>query len=165
MGESTMIAIALVLMGVSVFVSIIPFVPGPLLVWAIGLVFGILNDFERVTYLAFGVMTVLMIAGSTSDYWLPALGFKMKGGSFLTTLGSVGGGIVGTFVVPVPLFGTVIGMVIGALGVELMRAGDWRRALNAGRTSFELYLIGVAFEVTVSLAIAAVFVASIWLTG
>jgi len=165
MAESTMIVVALVLMGASVLVSLIPFVPGPLLVWAVGLVFAILNDFERVTYFAFGVMTVLMVAGSTSDYWLPALGFKMKGGSFLTTLGSVGGGIVGTFVIPVPLFGTVIGMVLGALGVELMRAGDWRRAVDAGRTSFELYLIGVAFEVTVSLAIAAVFVASIWLTG
>lgn len=165
MSESVMIAVALVLMGISVFVSIIPFVPGPLLVWAIGLVFAILNDFERVTYLAFGVMTVIMIAGATSDYWMQALGFKMKGGSCLTTLGSIGGGIVGTFVIPVPLFGTVIGMVLGALGVELMRAGDWRRAVAAGRTSFELYLIGVAFEITASLAIAAVFVISIWLTG
>lgn len=165
MSESAMIAVALVLMGISVLVSIIPFVPGPLLVWAVGLVFAILNDFERVTYLAFGVMTVIMIAGSTSDYWMQALGFKMKGGSCVTTLGSIGGGILGTFVIPVPLFGTVIGMVLGALGVELVRVGDWRSAIGAGRTSFELYLIGVAFEVTASLAIAAVFVVSVWLTG
>ncbi|NLE52444.1 MAG: DUF456 domain-containing protein [Chloroflexi bacterium] len=165
MSESVMIVVALVLMGVSVLVSVIPFVPGPLLVWAVGLVFAILNDFERVTYLAFGVMTVIMIAGSTSDYWMQALGFKMKGGSCLTTLGSIGGGIVGTFAIPVPLFGTVIGMVLGALAVELMRVGDWRSAVAAGRTSFELYLIGVAFEITASLLIGAVFALSIWLTG
>ncbi len=165
MSESAMIVVALVLMGLSLLVSIVPFVPGPLLVWAVGLVFALLNDFQRVTYLAFGVMTVLMIAGSTSDYWMQALGFKIKGGSCLTTLGSISGGIVGTFFIPIPLFGTVIGMVLGALAVEMMRVGDWRAALGAGRTTFELYLIGVAFELTTSLAIAAVFAISVWQTG
>jgi len=165
MSESVMIVVALALMGVSVLVSIVPFVPGPLLVWTVALVFALLNDFERVTYLAFGVMTVLMVAGSTSDYWMQALGFKMKGGSCLTTLGSLGGGILGTFFIPVPLFGTVIGMVLGALAVEMVRVGDVRSALGAGRTTFELYLIGVAFELTTSLVIAAIFVLSIWMTG
>lgn len=165
MSESVMIVVALALMGVSVLVSIVPFVPGPLLVWAVALVFALLNDFERVTYLAFGVMTVLMVAGSTSDYWMQALGFKMKGGSCLTTLGSLGGGLIGTFFIPVPLFGTVIGMVLGALAVEMVRVGDVRSALGAGRTTFELYLIGVAFELTTSLVIAAIFVLSIWMTG
>ncbi len=165
MSESLLITAALVLMGISVFVSVVPFVPGPLLVWAVGFGFALLNDFERLTYLAFGVMTVLMLIGSTSDYWLPTLGFKIKGGSCLTSLGSIAGGIVGTFFIPVPLFGTVIGMVLGALAVELMRAGDLRSALGAGRTTFELYLIGVAFEFTTSLIIAAVFVLSLWQTG
>lgn len=165
MSESVMIVVALALMGVSVLVSIVPFVPGPLLVWTVALVFALLNDFERVTYLAFGVMTVLMVAGSTSDYWMQALGFKMKGGSCLTTLGSLGGGLIGTFFIPVPLFGTVIGMVLGALAVEMVRVGDVRSALGAGRTTFELYLIGVAFELTTSLVIAAIFVLSIWMTG
>jgi uncharacterized protein YqgC (DUF456 family) len=165
MSESVLIVIAFVMMGISLVVSIVPFVPGPLLVWAIGLVFALLNDFERVTYLAFGIMTVIMIAGSTSDYWLQALGFRMKGGSCLTTLGSISGGILGTFFLPIPLFGTVVGMVLGALAVELMRVGDLRSALAAGRTSLELYLIGVAFELTASAAIVIVFALSLWATG
>lgn len=165
MSESVMILVAFVMMGISLLVSIVPFVPGPLLIWAVGLVFAILNDFERVTYLAFGIMTVIMIAGATSDYWLQALGFRMKGGSCLTTLGSIGGGILGTFFLPIPLFGTVVGMVLGALAVELMRVGDMRSALEAGRTSLELYLIGVAFELTAGVAIVIVFAVSLWATG
>jgi hypothetical protein len=56
-------------------------------------------------------------------------------------------------------------MVLGALAVELMRVGDMRSALEAGRTSLELYLIGVAFELTASVAIVIVFAISLWATG
>jgi uncharacterized protein YqgC (DUF456 family) len=163
--DSVLMVVALILMGIGVFLSLVPLFPGPLIVWGIGTLFAFLNEFERVTYLAVGLMTVLMVIGSTAEFWMPAFGVKTQGGSCLTSLGSVGGGIIGTFVIPIPLLGTIIGAVLGALLVEMMRVGELKDALTAGRRAFELYLLSMVVEFAASGAILVVFVISLWLTG
>lgn len=163
--DTVLMIIALVLMVIGVFLSLIPLIPGPLIVWGIGTLFAFLNDFERVTYLSVGLMTLLMVIGSTAEFWMPAFGLKAQGGSCLTSLGSLGGGIIGTFVIPIPILGSVIGAVVGALLVEMMRVGELKGALTAGRRAFELYLLSMVVEVTASGAILVVFVVSLRITG
>ncbi len=162
--ESALIILALVLMLLGLLFSFIPFIPGPLVVWGVGIVCAALTDFDRVTLLAAALMTALMIAGSTSDLWLPPLGMQMQGGSCLTSLGSVAGGLLGTFVIPIPLVGTVAGMVIGALLVEFMRVGEVGPAMQAGRAAFKFYLWGIVVEFTASVGILLVFAISVWIT-
>jgi uncharacterized protein YqgC (DUF456 family) len=157
--------VALVLMVISLFLSLIPLIPGPLLVWGIGTLFAFLNEFERVTYLAVGLMTLLMVLGSTAEFWLPVFGLKTQGGSCLTSLGSLGGGIIGTFLIPIPILGTAIGAVVGALLVEMLRVGELRGALSAGKRAFELYLLSMVVEFAASGAILVVFIVSLWVTG
>lgn len=164
MSETVLMAVALVLMGGAVLLSIVPFLPGPLLVWAIGVIFAVLDGFDRVTYLSVALMTLVMVAGSTTEFWTPALGFKSEGGSCLATVGSIAGGIIGTVLIPIPFLGTLAGMVLGALLFEFMRIGQWREAIDAGRLALKFYLIGAIFEVAASLLILAIFAASLWLT-
>lgn len=164
LADSVLIAAAIGLMALSILLTVLPFVPGPLLVWSIGAIFAILDGFERVTYPALAIMTALMIAGSTSEIWMQFFGVRMEGSSCLSTIGSLVGGLAGTFVIPVPILGTVLGMVIGALAFELLRAGELDRALKAGHNTFKLYLVSFAVEFAASVAILAVFVASLWLT-
>lgn len=163
--ESVLIVIALVLMILSLPVSVIPFVSGPLLQWVIALIFGLLTGFDRLTIPIFALMTGVMAAGATSDLWLPVVGIRVQGGSCLTSIGSLFGALAGTFLLPIPIFGTVIGLVGGALLVELMRLGELRAAMQAGRVAFQLYLVGIMVEFAMSVAILLLFVASLLLTG
>lgn len=162
--ETALIIIALVLMVIGVFLTLMPFLPGPILVWGVGFVTALLTGFDRVPLLAVVAMTGFMVVGSTSELWMQAFGLRMEGSSCLSTLGSILGGIIGTFAIPIPLIGTVAGMVIGALAFELMRQGQLDPALRAGKNAFKVYLLSTAAEFTASVAILLVFAASVWLT-
>lgn len=163
--DSLLIPLAVLGMGITLALSFVPFVPGTAIIWAIGTVFAVLTNFERATPAAILIMTVLMVVGSTSEIWMPVLGIRSKGLSCLSTVGSVIGSIVGTFLIPIPLVGTIIGAIAGALLVELARGRQVRRAMQAGRSVFQLYLIGIVVQFVTGLVMFAVFLVSLWTTG
>ncbi|MCL4877800.1 MAG: DUF456 family protein [Anaerolineae bacterium] len=163
--EDVSIIVAAIFMIVGMFLAFIPFVPGPALVWCIGFAYAIITDFDRVTVLAVIVMTLFMIVGASSDLWLRALGMKARGTSCWGTMGSFAGGILGTFFIPIPILGTMIGLIAGALLVEFMRLGELKPAWTAGRSALEIYVLGKLVEFSMSAAIVAVFAVSAWQTA
>jgi len=163
--ESLLLIISLIAMVVSMFASIIPFLPGPIFVWGIGLAAAFLTGFTRITPFAAILMSLLMIAGSTTPYWLPFIGVKGDGLSCLGAVGSVVGGLLGTFLIPIPILGTIIGTVGGALLVEFIHIGETQRAIRAGRVAFKMYLVGMIVDFSFSLSIILVFVISAWSTS
>lgn len=163
--ESILLIISLIAMVVVMFASIIPFMPGPIFVWGIGLAAAFLTSFERVTPLAAILMTLLMVGGSTTPYWLPFIGIKGDGLSCLAAVGSIIGGLLGTFLIPIPILGTIIGTVGGALLVEFIHIGETQRAIRAGRVAFRMYLVGMLVDFAFSLSIILVFIISVWSTG
>jgi uncharacterized protein len=163
--ESVLLVISLIAMIAVTIASILPFIPGPIFVWGIGLAAAFLTNFTRITPLASILMTLLMIAGSTTPYWLPFFGMRGEGISCLTSIGSIVGGLVGTFVIPIPILGTILGSIAGALIVEFMRIGEIQRAMRAGGVAFKMYLIGAFIDFAFCLSIIAVFVISAWSTG
>lgn len=72
---------------------------------------------------------------------------------------------MGTFLIPIPILGTFIGYVLGALLFELARLRELRRAFQAGRSAFKTYLVNYVVQMVISFAIFAVFVGSLWITG
>ncbi len=163
--ESLLLIISLIAMVVVMFASIIPFLPGPVFVWGIGLAAAFLTHFERITPLSALLMTLIMISGSTTPYWLPLFGMRGEGISCLTSIGSIVGGLVGTFVIPIPILGTILGIVGGALLVEFIHIGETQRAIHAGRIAFKMYLIGLLVDFAFSFGIILVFIFSVWSTG
>jgi uncharacterized protein len=162
--ETALIITALILMIIGLLLTLVPFVPGPILLWGVGMVTAILTGFDRVPLLAVLAMTGLMLVGSTAEIWMQFFGLRMEGSSCVSTLGGMIGGIVGTFMIPIPLVGTVIGMVLGALAFEFMRQGELELAIRAGQNAFQLYLLSVAAEFTASVGIFFVFALSVWVT-
>lgn len=154
--------VALALMLVAMVAAFVPFVPGPVLVWAVGIIYAVLTGFEQVTYLAAAVMTVFMVLGTTSDLWLQYVGVRTGGGSCLSAAGGLIGGVLGTLFIPVPLLGTLIGTVLGAAVMEGLRLREVQGAVDAGSTAFKMYLLGVAVEFASSVAIIVVYVLSVW---
>lgn len=165
MGESLLIVIAMVLMVISLIVSIVPFVPGPLLLWLVALGFGFVEGFDRLPPALMIAITVLMFLGVTTEFWTPLLGMRSQGASCWSTIGTIVGAIAGTFLIPIPLCGTLIGAVGGALIFELLRVGDLQRALRASQTAIEMMVLSMVVEFIISLMIFATFVISLMITG
>jgi uncharacterized protein len=164
-GGIPLLGLVIAVMLMLLAVSIIPNVPGPLLIWLVGSIYAISDGFDRITLLALLIMSIFTLIGSTSDIWLLYFGVQNRGGSCWGILGSIVGGILGTFFIPIPLFGSLIGALIGALAVELMRSRELYAAMRAGRGVVESYIYGVIVEFCMSLCIIVTFVASAWITA
>ena len=162
--EETGINLVVIIMTVGVFLSAIPFVPGPVLVWALGASYAFLDGFDRITPAATVIMSIFMIASITSDFWLTPLGVKAQGGSCLSAVGTAVGGLIGTFAIPIPVVGTLVGGVAGAGLVEMVRIRNVHIALRASRAAFMMFIVGMIVEVGLSALILVVFVISAWST-
>lgn len=165
MAESLIIGLTLVTMIGVLLVALLPFVPGPLLMWLVALIFGLIDQFDRLPLLIFAVMTAFMLLGMTTDIWLTWLGIKSSGASCWSGVGTILGGIIGTFFIPVPLCGTFIGATVGALGFELLRARSLREAMIASQAAATTFVYGFLFEIVATVVIFLLFLVSLYLTG
>jgi uncharacterized protein YqgC (DUF456 family) len=157
--QSILQLFTIVAMIVVVLASIIPFVPGAILTWALAMVYSLSSGLVSTPVII--VMTLLMVAGATGDYWLPIIGVRGQGLSCLGAIGSFVGGIAGTLLIPIPILGTIAGSIAGAMLVEFGRIRQLRHALQAGRTTIKLYILGALVQFSISLAILLVFSVSL----
>ncbi|MCC6804123.1 MAG: DUF456 domain-containing protein [Anaerolineae bacterium] len=159
--ESGLAILASILMVGALLISVLPFVPGPLLLWGISIGFGLLTNFQQLTVLSAVIITLLMIAGTTKDIWLPLLGMRTQGASCSSAFGVIVGGMVGTFTIPIPVIGTLIGAIVGAILMELLRLGDVQKAIQAGGFAFRTFVLGMLTELGFNLMIVATFFVSL----
>ena len=164
LAESGLTILAAVLMVITLIASLVPVLPGPFLLWAISIAYGILTGFQHLTVAAAVAITVLMLIGTLKDFWMPLLGMKTQGASCSTVFGMIVGGLIGTFAIPVPVIGTLIGAVAGAALLELLHLGDTQKALQAGGFALRSFVLGMLTELGFNLLIVAVFFGSLLLT-
>jgi uncharacterized protein len=154
-----------ILMIGALVLSFIPILPGTVIVWLAAMAFGIVNQWTRFTPAAGVITTAIMIFSVSSDFWLPALGVKTGGLTCLGAVGSLIGGLVGTFLIPLPICGTLIGAVVGALLAELIHFRQLSKAMQAGQSAAKLFVIGYIVETVSSIAVFVVYVVSLATTG
>jgi hypothetical protein len=159
------VPVTLVLMIIGVFLSLVPILPGSLVVWGIALAAALLDNFQRISPAAFVVMTIIMVISQLSDFWLPLFGVRSGGLSCAASIGSIVGGMVGTFIIPVPLLGTLIGAIVGALAVDYLQRQNVDTAVTAGKEAARLFAIGYAVRFISSLMIFIVFIISLVTQG
>ena len=159
--QSALTVVTLVAMVITFFVALIPFIPGPAILWALSLLYAILTNFNEVTWVSMILITMLMLLASTSGFWLPLLG--MNGGemSCSSVIGTIVGGLAGSFLIPVPILGTLIGAVGGAIVLEVLRDRDRGSAMQAGVFALDTFFKGLFIEAALNLAIIGVFFASV----
>lgn len=162
--ESGLTVIAGILMVIALFASLLPFLPGPFMLWLISIVYGILTGFQHLTVLSAIVITALMLIATTKDIWMPIVGMKTYGVSCSAAFGIFLGGTIGTFAIPIPILGTLIGAIVGAVMLELLNFGDMQKALQAGGYAFKSFILGMATEFGFNILIVAVFFASLFVT-
>jgi len=122
-----------------------------ILVWAV-------VEHTTASWVTLAIVTVVVAAATTVKYLWPVR--RMRRAEVPTSALLVGGllGVAGFFVIPV--FGLVIGFVLGVYLAELTRKRDYRRAW----TSTVHAVKGVALSMGVELA-GALVAAVVWLFG
>jgi uncharacterized protein YqgC (DUF456 family) len=136
---------------------VVPLLPGMLLVYGAILVWSVIEH-TVASWVTLGIVTVVVGATTAVKYLWPVR--RMRRAEVPTTALLVGGllGIVGFFVVPV--FGLVIGFILGVYLTELLRRQDLRRAWASTVHAVK----GVALSMGVEFA-GALAAAVIWLVA
>jgi uncharacterized protein YqgC (DUF456 family) len=112
--------------------TILPFIPGLLIIWLAALFYaGVVVGFDVFSAWIFVLITLVGLVAGTSNLWLAALGAKTTGASWRTLVVGFIGAVAGTFLLPIPLVGTIVGYIAGLVLSEYVRLGQWRPAIKA----------------------------------
>jgi uncharacterized protein len=149
------IALPLVLVGV--VGTIMPALPGPILVFAGLLVAAWADGFSRVGIFTLTLLGILTIAAYVVDVMLTAMGVQRLGATRYAMAGAALGMLVGLFF---GLPGLVVGPFAGALAAEYIAMRDLRGATRAGLGAWLGLLVGTAAKLGIVFAMLGIFVAA-----
>jgi hypothetical protein len=122
--------IVAILSTVGVLGTLVPAVPGTPLILLGALIYGFTSNFAVYGWGFIGILVLLSILAEGLDYLASVLGAKYFGASRFGVIGAIGGGILATiFLGPI---GLVIGPLLGAIIVELLRGKKFEEALKVG---------------------------------
>lgn len=140
--------------------SIIPSLPGPPLVFAGGLLYGICTGFSEVGWLTLLVLGVLAALSQILDYLASAYGAKKFGGSKWGMWGSILGGLLGAVLFSIP--GLIIGLLAGAFLLEWWKGKKEALAsLKISGGSLLGFLGGTLMKLICSLMMVGIFLADV----
>ena len=138
--------------------TVLPALPGTILILA-GVVLGAwLGDFQRVGPWSLAIVTVLALLAWVTDYLSTVLGAKKAGASGLAVLGAALGTIAGVFT---GLVGLLFMPLVGAAVGELIARGDVIQAGRVGVATWVGMLIGTLFKLVLSFMMIGIFVAAL----
>ncbi|MFH1039431.1 MAG: DUF456 domain-containing protein [PVC group bacterium] len=140
--------------------SIIPGIPGPPLVFAGALFYGLVTDFREAGWIVLSVLGLLAALSQILDYLASAYGAKKFGGSSWGIWGSILGGLIGFIVFTIP--GMIAGLFAGAVLMELWKGKkETGAALKVGGGSLLGFLGGTLMKAIVSLLMIGLFAAAL----
>jgi uncharacterized protein YqgC (DUF456 family) len=140
--------------------SVLPFMPGTLLILAGAFIYALATDFATL-----GTSRLLILAALTAlaygvDYVAGAFGVKRLGGSRWAMLGAVAGSVIGIFFGPV---GLILGSITGAVVVELVRTREVEASLRSGFGSVLGMIVGTAAKLSLAVIMVGLFSWWTWL--
>ncbi len=149
-------AIALIVIGVAG--TVVPALPGAILVFAGIALAAWIDDFERIRPWVLALLGVLTVMAWIVDYVAAAAGAKRVGASRLAIVGALIGTLAGIFT---GLWGLLFMPLAGAAIGEYVAQRDARRAGKVGLATWLGLLVGSAAKVAIVLAMVGIFVAAL----
>lgn len=149
-----LIILGIILLVTGIVGCIIPFLPGPPLVYAslILLQLSTLKPFEPQFLIVWAVLTSAVLL---ADYFIPIWGTKKFGGTKGGTWGATIGLFIGMFVFPP--FGIILGPFVGAFIGEMLNNQDTTKALKSAIGSFIGFVTGTLMKLGISAVMAFYF--------
>jgi len=151
--EAVFWAMALILMLLGVAGTVLPGLPGPVLVFGGVLLAAWADDFTRIGVGTLVLLGLLATAAHLVDLASGALGVRRAGASGRAALGAGLGALAGLFL-GIP--GLVIGPFVGAVVAELTVRRDLGAAGRAGLAAWVGFVVGTAAKIALVVAIVAI---------
>jgi len=150
------LCVALVVLGLAG--TVLPVLPGTLLVWA-GIVLGAwIDDFARVSVTTVVVISVLGVLAWALDYVAGLMGAQKAGASKQALVGAAVGTVVGLFM---GLVGVLFMPLVGAAVGEYLAQKDHQRAAQVGLATWVGMMLGLIAKVVLSFIMVGIFVAAL----
>ena len=138
--------------------TVLPLLPGTVLVWG-GIVLGAwIDDFTRVGTSTLALITVLAVLAWGLDYVAGLMGAKKVGASRQALLGAAVGTVLGLFM---GLVGVLFMPLLGAAAGEYLAQKNQARAVKVGAATW-LIMIGLIAKVVLAFVMVGIFAAA-WL--
>lgn len=147
---------ALVLVIVGLVGTVLPVLPGALLVFAGLFVAAWADGFARVGMVGLGIIGALGLLSAAADLAGTLLGAKRVGASPQALVGATVGGLVG-FVFGIP--GLILGPFAGAVGGELLARGRLAQAGKVGLGTWLGLVAAAVLKVVIAFLMIATFIA------
>ena len=150
--------LAVLLIAVGVAGTVLPALPGVILVLA-GIVLGAwIGDFVQVSGVTVTVVTVIAIAALLIDYFAGVLGAKKAGASKEAIVGALIGTVMGIFT---GLWGLIFMPLAGAVAGQYLVDRDLIRARNVGLATWLGMAVGMVAKVALTFLMIGIFVAAL----
>ena len=138
--------------------TVLPVLPGTVLVWG-GIVLGAwIDDFQRVGTTTLVVVTVLAALAWVLDYVAGLLGARKAGASRQALLGAAIGTVVGLFM---GVVGVLFMPLVGAALGEYVAQKDQHRAVRVGVATWLGIMVGLLAKVVLAFVMVGLFVAAL----
>ena len=150
------LVLTFLIMLVGLIGTVLPIIPGTILIFAGALLYSLVDGFQVVGWPALVVLGVLAAVATTADLWASSIGAKIGGASGWSVVIGMLAGLVGFVVFNLP--GAIIGAIAGVLLTEIVRVGDWRQALKAGSGWVVGWILSTVVQLGIGLIMVAIFV-------
>jgi uncharacterized protein YqgC (DUF456 family) len=136
--------------------TILPTLPGTLLIFAGALGYGIFTGFEEVTLWVLAALAGISIGAQVLDYVAGAYGAKRFGASKYGIWGAIIGGILGLIILNI--VGLIVGVFLGAIVPEILLGQGLKESLRIGWGSLLGFLGGTLMKFILGLLMIGIFV-------
>lgn len=155
--EYTALGISTLIFMIGLVGSLVPVVPGSLIVWSGVLVHRLwmgeaASISWKIVILTFG----LMLIGQVADFFLGVLGAKWFGASWKGTLGAFLGAIIALFIPP-QIITLMIGPTVGAVIGELAAGRNFKECGKAGVGTVVGGVLAFALKIGISTCVISLF--------
>lgn len=156
--NTTLWILSVLMIVVGVAGTVLPAVPGVILVLA-GIVLGAwIDDFTRVTGLTVAIAAVLAVAAWLIEYFAGVMGAQKAGASKEAIVGALIGTVVGIFT---GLWGLIFMPLLGAVVGQYMVDRDLIRARNVGLATWLGMAIGTLAKIALTFLMIGIFIAAL----
>jgi len=139
--------------------TVLPLLPGTVLVWG-GIVLGAwIDDFTRVSLTTVLVISALALLASALDYVAGLMGAKRAGASKQALIGAAAGTLVGLFM---GLVGVLFMPLLGAAVGEYLAQKDQKRAARVGLATWIGIMVGLIAKVVLAFIMVGIFFAAFY---
>ena len=150
--------VAILMIVVGVVGTVLPALPGVVLVFGGIVLAAWIDDFTRISVWTVGALALVTLVGIATDYVAAALGAKRAGASTLAIVGAAIGTVAGVFT---GLVGLVFMPLAGAAIGQYIAQRDLRRAGKVGIATWLGLLVGTAVKVAIVFAMVGVFIVAL----